>query len=276
MSSGEQEQHLLGIDFGNGTNYERFPKPVISPLLDAVNTIIACLAVLGNGMVITVMLLRRRVFSSFTNRLILHQSIIDAIAVIMFFLHHVVIKSPHVSVSMKENINDHLVCRFVYSDFALWCVNVTSTYNHVVISLERFMATCYPVKHRNTLTKTKFKIVVPAVWIVGIIDNVPLLFVNEPHLGCCQMASLQSGWLYVLYTFPITVEYLVPVTVMIFTYTRILIMLTKKLADPGNAALNVINKAKKGSHKNYPDNRHHVSLVLDTHPDLLLSKLDGS
>ncbi|XP_038066381.1 galanin receptor 2b-like [Patiria miniata] len=245
MSSSGQQEVLFGIDLGNGTNDAWFPEPrPLRRLLDAVNTILACLAVLGNGMVITVMLLRRRVFSSFTNRLILHQSIIDSIAGILFFFLHVVINTQRISVSMERSINDQLVCRLMYSDFALWCVCVTSTYNHVIISVERFMAICYPVKHRNTWTKSKLKIVVTTAWIVGCIDGVPVLFFTEPHQGHCQMVNLKSGWDYFVYTVPFAIQYLVPITVITFSYTRILIMLTKKCVNPVNGAPNVISKAK--------------------------------
>ena len=67
---GEQRQ-LDFVDGANDTDHGGLPTAQ-GDLQIAVNTIIACLAVLGNSLVITVMLLRRRVFSSFTNRLILH------------------------------------------------------------------------------------------------------------------------------------------------------------------------------------------------------------
>ena len=65
------------------------------------NLVIVCLTLLGNGTVIIVMVARRRQFSSFTNRLILHQSIIDALAGLVFFLHRIV-KSPNLKVSEKK------------------------------------------------------------------------------------------------------------------------------------------------------------------------------
>ena len=53
------------------------------------NLVIVCLTLLGNGTVIVVVVARRRQFSSFTNRLILHHSIIDALACLVFFLQQI-------------------------------------------------------------------------------------------------------------------------------------------------------------------------------------------
>ncbi|XP_038066382.1 cephalotocin receptor 2-like [Patiria miniata] len=230
--------------FRNNTNADWLLDP-LSPHLAAVYTLIACLAVLGNGMVITVILLRRQVFCSFTNRLILHQSIIDCLAGVMFFLHLVVINAKHISVSIEDTLKDQLVCRFLYSGFALWWVNVTSTYNLVMISLERFMATCHPVKHRNTWSAAKLKFAVGIAWATGFIYSAHFVFIAEPHQGHCRPTELVTSLKIFEASAVITIEYLVPMTILIYTYSQIIITLTKKSANPMNGPRNVMNKAKK-------------------------------
>ena len=216
----------------------------LSPVHYAVNTIIACLAVLGNGMVITVMLLRRRVFSSFTNRLILHQSIIDCITGVVFFGQKV-LRGPTTIVSVEDTFYDHFVCRVVASDLFLWLMNATSTYNLVIISLERFMATCYPVKHRNSFSKSKLKIAVVIPWVTGLLYASHLLFLFEARLGECRPIFMEPGVRAIFSSAVVVTEYFAPITVLIYTYTRILIVLTKKLVNPVNGQQNTMSKAKK-------------------------------
>ena len=191
------------------------------PLLDGINTVIACLAVLGNAMVIAVMLLRRRAFGSLTNRLILHQSVIDAVAGAVFFLHKVV-KNPTVTVSPRGDLVDELVCRLVYSDVLLWCVNVTSTYNLVVLSLERFAATCHPVWHRNACTPSRLKYALAASWLIGFVYGAHIPLVVEPYRGRCRVMDLGLGVQILIGVLALGTEFVAPLCVLLFAYARIL------------------------------------------------------
>ncbi|XP_038068953.1 galanin receptor 2b-like [Patiria miniata] len=234
---------MKAVDVGNKTD-DLWIQTTHSPLLDGVNSIIACLGVLGNGMVITVMLLRRRVFSSFTNRLILHQSVIDCVTCVVFFLWRVVFQNVYKNVSLEGNIYDQLICRFIYVDYFLWCLDVTSTCNLVMISLERFMATCHPVKHRNTWTPAKLKFAVATAWAIGFIYGSHFVFMFEARQGRCRFVELKIGWKIFEASAVITVEYLVPIIILIYTYSRIFIVI-KKSANLLNGPRNFINKAKK-------------------------------
>ncbi|XP_022087616.1 substance-K receptor-like [Acanthaster planci] len=217
---------------------------VNNALLDAINTIIACLAVLGNSMVISVMLLRPRVFSSFTNRLLLHQSVIDAVAGLLFLLFTVVREFP-VVVSREGNEYDQLVCRVVHSAFLLWSVNVTSTYNLVIISLERFMATCYPVRHRNTWSRAKLKFALAASWLIGFLYGSHLLFIFEPRQGECQPVAMGVGLQVLFGAVVVGIEYLIPMSIMVYTYSRILTSLSMRPGNPVSGQPNSLSRAKR-------------------------------
>ncbi|XP_038069067.1 galanin receptor type 1-like [Patiria miniata] len=243
MSSDYQKGIMM--DFNNATNNYLIQNP-LTPQLVAVFTIIACLAVLGNGLVITVMLLRRRVFSSFTNRLILHQSAIDCVTGVVFFVWRVVLQIIQKPVFFEGNIiYAQLICRFITVDYFVWCMNVTSTYNLVIISLERFMATCHPVKHRNTWTSVKLKFAMGTAWAIGFMYGSHFAFLFEVNEGHCQPTELETSLKVFEISATITIEYLVPTTILIYTYSRIFMKLTKKSANPVHGARNTTNKAKK-------------------------------
>ncbi|XP_071788461.1 galanin receptor 2b-like [Asterias amurensis] len=212
--------------------------------LDAVNATIASLAVICNGMVFTVMVIRHHAFKSFTNRLILHQSVIDAIAGVVFFLHKV-IKPVGITVSLQSNIYDQLVCRFMTSDYLLWSVNVASTYNLVIISLERLMATCYPVKYRNTWSRGMLKYAVGASWAIGFVYAAHMIIIYEPFNGRCRTVDMQLGVQVLVGATVVGMEYFIPIVIMVVSYTKILIMLRKKLLNPVIARQHNLAKAKK-------------------------------
>ncbi|XP_022100510.1 galanin receptor type 2-like [Acanthaster planci] len=219
-----------------------------SPLQIAVNTSIACLAFLGNGLVITVMLVRRRMFSSTVNRLILHQSIIDAITAVVFFLHRVV-KDPIPVVSTENNFHDELICRFLYVDVLLWTMYMASTSNLVIISLDRFLATCYPLKHRKMISSQKVKFTGAIPWGVGLAHAFHFVFVFEPYQGYCRPVPVDPTLARATSLIAVTTEYLLPIVILLYTHARIYITLRKRNMRPGNPRQNFFRSAKENVRK---------------------------
>ena len=198
-------------------------------LVTAINATIACSAILGNGMVIFVMTVRRKQFGSYTNRLIRHQSIVDFVSGLVFLLLKVIKPTPPVQ-KVDDNILGELLCRFVHSDYLVWGVNVTSTYNLVMISLERFMATCYPVKHRNACSLFKIRVAMCAAWIIGFTYALNSAFLFNVVKGDCMFIHINEiAADVVIATLALSTEYLIPLFIMVFSYTRILLVLRRKL-----------------------------------------------
>ena len=212
----------------------------------ALNVTIACSAILGNGLVIFVMTVRREQFSSFTNRLIRHQSIIDFLSGLVFLLMTGIIQSSLLE-NVEINFSGWILCRLIFSNFFVWGLSVASTYNLVVISLERFLATCYPVKHRNYCSLFKIKVSMYAVWVIGFTYALVFLCVYKVSENQCSfnhdMGSVAEATLFCL---SFVVEYAIPVTLISFSYIKILLVLRQKL-DNANADQQdgVFSKAKR-------------------------------
>ncbi|XP_033624523.1 trace amine-associated receptor 5-like [Asterias rubens] len=187
------------------------------------------------------MVSRQRAFDSFTNRLILHQSVIDTIAGVVFFLHKV-IRPVEMTVSLQGNIYDQLVCRFIASDYLLWSVNVVSTYNLVIISLERLIATCYPVKYRNTWSIGMLKYAVGASWGLGLAYGTHMIIIYTADNGHCHVVDMQLGIQVLVGAIVVGIEFFIPLVILVVSYTKILIMLSKKLV---NGRQQKLTKAKK-------------------------------
>ena len=221
----EQVQWTTGFD--NETDF----LGAHSPTQVAINTSITCLALLGNCLVITVMLARRRVFSSTVNRLILHQSIIDAVASVVFFLHRVV-KDPIPTVSTDNTFYDKFVCCLLYVDVLLWCMYVASTYNLILISLDRFLATCYPLKHRKIISSEKVKFTLAIPWGVGLAHSLQFVFIFQPHKGFCKSIPMDKTVELITSATVVIVEYLLPIAILTYAYTRMIFTLKKKTVHP--------------------------------------------
>ena len=215
-------------------------------LLDNLKTIISCFAVLGNGAVIVVMLLRRKMFSSFTNRLILHQSCIDTAAGIVFYCSTVLKRPSTVVVSQAGNISDRLVCSLFFSDYFLWSLNVTSTYNLVIISLERFMATCYPLKYRRMHLNVKLRLgTAMTSWVVGFVYSTHQTLLVEPVGGRCQFIAISHAMKVFIGILAFTLEFALPMLTMLGSYAKILSTLKKNLVNPVNPRQHIVRRAKK-------------------------------
>ncbi|XP_071784476.1 allatostatin-A receptor-like [Asterias amurensis] len=213
-------------------------------VLTVIKTVIAFSAILGNGVVIVVMTIRRKQFSSLTNQLIRHQSIIDLVSGVVFFLFEVVVlRLTPMGMKNDQTFLWEVLCRFVLYGNFLFGLTVSSTYNLVIISLERFMATCYPVKHRNSFTYFRINVAMGVAWVIGLMYSVPAAlakYINGE--GECAVYSHLTNMIFVL---GIMLEYLIPVTLMTFAYIRIFIVLRRKLAGEQQREDGIIGKAKR-------------------------------
>ncbi|XP_071788513.1 galanin receptor 2b-like [Asterias amurensis] len=212
----------------------------------ALNVTIACFAICGNGLVIFVMTVRRKQFSSFTNRLIRHQSIIDLISGLVF-LAVTVIRQTSLLDNIESNFSGWILCKLVRSSFFVWGLSVASTYNLVVISLERFLATCYPVKHRNYCSLFKIKVSMCVAWIIGFTYAIRFIILYVITDNKCSFDySISRTAMIVLFNVIILVEYIIPVILISFSYGRILLVLRHKLDNANaNQQNGILSKAKR-------------------------------
>lgn len=205
------------------------------------------LGLLGNAFVGFVMLRYRHVFNSTTNKLIIHQSMVDFTASMMFFLHH--LQLSLFTVSVPDNFLGIIYCRLWWSEWALYGVFVTSTYNLVAISLERYFATCQPVKHRNMFSTCRLKGIMATSWVCGFLSQSHLFALSSLSGGECVL-SRHSSVIQALEGLAVfLVELLIPLTIVIFAYVKIILELHKRsrarIADNNQDARNMLSKANK-------------------------------
>ncbi|KAJ8023962.1 Galanin receptor type 2 [Holothuria leucospilota] len=189
--------------------------------------IIGILGITGNGIVIIVFLSNRKVFRSITNLLILNQAIMDFVVSIIFLLDRF---GPSLYTLVLNVTVAELFCRLWDSEYLLWAFYIASTQNLVMVSLERYFATCHPVIHRNYFTIRGARLGIIGIWLFGLIYQSYWIFVHSFNFESqlCfpswSNATLQAF----MGTFIFSMEYLIPLLVMTFSYVNIILMLKKR------------------------------------------------
>ncbi|XP_022110741.1 nociceptin receptor-like [Acanthaster planci] len=199
------------------------------------------LGLLGNTFVCLVMLRYPKVFNSTTNKLILHQSVIDLVASLVFLLRRFLV----VSTPVPDGVVGSLYCTLWWSEWPQYGMFVASTYNLVAISLERYGATCHPACHRNRLTGKRLSCTMVGVWICGWLPEAPILWTTYSSNDSCHatwpshLVQAVTGILILLW------ELVIPISIMIFAYTKVSLELRKrsKARVRNNDARKMLSKA---------------------------------
>ena len=188
---------------------------------------IGVFGIAGNTLVAGVLLHFRHLRKSLTNIFIINQSIIDGTASIL-----IIVSSFVRDVNMISSpIGQELFCRLWLTNMPLWGIFVSSTYNMVAVTLERYYALVHPLKHQSYFTRKKAMYVIVFVWIFGPAFNsaymIPTSGMTEQ--GTC---SVFTNWLNTIaqtFTGVLTVilQYFLPLILVIYAYTRIAIVLTR-------------------------------------------------
>ncbi|ETN64027.1 neuropeptide Y receptor [Anopheles darlingi] len=150
---------------------------------------------------------------------------------------------------------------------------LVSAYTLVAISGDRYIAIMWPLRPR--ITKTCSKCLIGIVWIIALITAVPialfstLYFPTDWHVQCnvpiCaeKWPSPEQDDYYTIAL--LTTQFVIPLVVLIFTYTRIAIVVWGK-RPPGEAENSRDQRMAKSKRKNVwfvPSAKEHFTFIRD-------------
>ncbi|XP_077993834.1 galanin receptor 2b-like [Glandiceps talaboti] len=222
---------------------------VTDVVLKVIYAILGTLGIVGNFMVCFVFIKIKALRKTFTNIFILNQSLIDLTSAIMF----VALKfGPSFDV-IPSTIGGDVLCKIWVSEYVLWGLFISSTFNLSFLAIERYLAICHPVLHRNKITMTKVKIVVVCVWFVGFIRESYWPTMNFNEDGICNVEewpnrSVQSFVGFIVFT----TEYILPLGIMAFSYGNIILELrrrSKTNKHPAAETISTSNQARDTVHR---------------------------
>ena len=194
---------------------------------------ISLLGILSNAFTVIVILSSKQMRQKLTNVFILHQSIVDF--VVAFFLLLTLVTAGQAY--NFEGVQGELLCRLWLTSLPLWSSVLTSTYNLVALTLERYLEICHPIKHKVSFTLNKAAIVIAIIWMLGLLHQLPTHISTAGVVdGKCYVlkfwASKAANKVFGVFNF--LVRYLIPLIIMIVAYTAMIRVLRGGLISPSS------------------------------------------
>ena len=213
-----------------------------------VNAIIVFLGLVGNMLVILILVKYASLRKQATNVLILSQCVVDFISALILGLMLIteildIYGVEWVTLS-DSNVLSHVWCAWWQSHDLVRAVFRVSTFNLIVITLERYLGICHPFVHIKHVTTNIVRASIALTWVLGAIS-----VFSFSHWGA-RVRHGKCTWVISVYQMDAEIsvmvicQYLLPVPLFIIMYT----MIVRKLA-----AKHKENSGGDGSHKKYND-----------------------
>ncbi|KAI0242709.1 Somatostatin receptor type 5 [Lamellibrachia satsuma] len=190
--------------------------------------LIASIGIVGNALAIFVIAQSSKMRNKFTNILILNQSSIDMATSVCIL----VIKMINFSNENLSGLGGELYCRLWWTEILLWSLMISSSYTLMVLTLERYLRVVHPFFHHKFVSKKKILAFGGAAWwpgpILMLCFIVPTSGIIDGH--CVYNAKLDNEtWKKARGVVLIIMQYLLPITVFITCYIRMLMRLRTKV-----------------------------------------------
>ncbi|XP_066549344.1 pyroglutamylated RF-amide peptide receptor [Amia ocellicauda] len=204
--------------------------------------IIFVLALVGNSLVVFIVL-RKRAAQTATNIFICSLAVSDLL--ITFFC---------IPFTLLQNISSVwlggvFVCKMI--PFVQSTAIVTGILTMTCIAVERYRGIVYPLKMKRQCTPKRAYRMLGVVWSAAVIVGSPLLYVQQLevkydflydlHHICCQERWHSPTHRQVYATFILVVLFVLPLTAMLFLYTRIAFKLWIRKQVGDSSVLNTMN-----------------------------------
>ena len=194
--------------------------------------VVGIIGFLDNLLVIVVIATSRSMRKRHTNWFLINQSVID------MFTAGVLAMNAYMPIITITSLADWLYCKLWLSAYFLWTLAMTSTYNLLMITLERYVAIVHPVWHKNHVTWKVTAVALVTPWLVGFLYSMYIPLLAKVVDGVClalQYNSVLEGRILGVVTF--IVQFALPLVTMIVCYTKIVLVFTKRRRATGNDAV---------------------------------------
>ena len=203
-------------------------------LLIFANIIIGLAGLIGNVFVIIVIFGFTSMHKELTNLFVINQSIIDALSSLLVIAQMVSQTRPSPTLSPNEFASE-FYCRVWYTQLLLWATYVSSTYNLVAVTMERYMKIVYPFIYLTSFNSQRAKTLLTLVWLFGAFFELYLI-PSSAVVGtsCAAEAMWPDNITHLLVgCLIIVIQYWLPLMVFIGAYTKMIRTLRQVNVDLG-------------------------------------------
>ncbi|XP_074654749.1 galanin receptor 2a-like [Tubulanus polymorphus] len=181
--------------------------------------LVGIIGTLANSLVIVVFIGVPSMLLKLTNIYILNQSLIDGTLSIILIGTSV---REHMMFAPSDFDGKVLFCRLILSRVFLWSLLYSSSYNLIIMSLEKYVAICHPFKHERFFSRNRVYVTLVIAWMFGLIWGMQNAITTVYIDGRCMFNSVWLGhWKEAFAYMNLPVQLVVPVAVMGYVYFAI-------------------------------------------------------
>ena len=183
----------------------------------------------GNLLIFSVLIIQGAKFKNTTEKLLLHQTIIDGVTSILVII--VAVFPPPSSYPAVPSVWEDFLCRAWATQLPMWVGFSSSCFNLVAITFEQYFAIVHPVFHKVNLQHINLAIPVSLVWlssatctvlsfipVSSIVDGVCLAWSSYPSFSAAAVTATS----YLLYYLAI------PTAMMVGCFFHMIVVVHKK------------------------------------------------
>ncbi|KAK2154721.1 hypothetical protein LSH36_259g01016 [Paralvinella palmiformis] len=203
-----------------------------------ISFLIGAVGLTGNTFVVVVIMSASKMRKQLTNAYIINQSVIDG-TISLFLILTTIFEDDG---RKYHTLGDEIFCKLWLTKIWLWGFFVTSSYNLLALTLERYLAVVHPIWHKLKMTKNKVAVSIVFVWFFGPVYNlaymIPTAGITET--GYCTVYSIWPNSLsqHAVGVLTIFIQFFGPLFMLVFFYTRMIIVLRRRVAPEGSSNSN--------------------------------------
>ena len=193
-------------------------------LLFFVNILFGSIGFVGNTFVIIVIVCFTSMHKQLANHFVINQSFIDAVSS-LFVITQIISKSTQQPVLIPNEFASEFYCRVWYNQVLLWGTYISSTYNLVVLTIERYLKIVHPILHKTSFTSRKSKILIISVWLFGTLFQTAYGIPTSRIVGTiCRTVSFWPNEItqHVVGYLVIIIQYWLPLIIFVLAYTKMI------------------------------------------------------
>ena len=196
-------------------------------VLRVIKTVLSLLGIFGNGLV-CIVIYKVSFMHTLTNALIFNQAAVDLVGSVVLLLSSNIPLPDRLS----NNAADWLLCRIWIGNLFLWGAFNASTFNLLSMTMERFLAIVFPLRHAQFFSRRLVIILTVGSWVLGIaLQGVYIAAVQGFVEGQCFFkSSPRSGFIGALF---ICLKFFVPALLMLLAYSGIIFVLLRSAGRVG-------------------------------------------
>ena len=211
--------------------------------LEIFEAIVGTLGILGNG-IVCVVIARVPAMRTLTNAIIFNQAVIDFLASVFMILRR------HARPPLNPNeVLAFIQCFLWEAPIFPWTFFVASTFNLVLLTLERYVAIMYPFKYLTYFGKTQMTFMLVCVWVLATGYEFHQVIYRELKNGSCERSILSEAAYLADGITTFLFQYLIPLIFMTLCYIHIAVYLKKKASSvqPGQSTIQQGENSISGS-----------------------------